>query len=204
MANNQSDQEGSGIPVTVIEGRKVLFEQLRKADVSAIQELAAKVVPEVQQKVKQFGLAKEDVQEILNDSILITLKAIRNGQFEFRNYHPAAYTKSVARKLIANRVRSKKTPVELQEAMGGQSDTTPESEIISKERRKIVRELLARLGENCRKVLLLKYFEHLKDKEIVTSKLTPYSTIASLKSKRGQCLKKLAEMAQKVGITNVL
>lgn len=205
MANNPSGREGSGSPVNATtKGRKVLFELLRKADVAAIQELAVKVLPEVQHKVKQYGLAQEDVQEVLNDSILVTLKAIRNGQFEFKDYHPATYTKGVARKLIANRARSKKTPLELQEAMGGQSDATPESDIISKERRAIVRELLSRLGENCRKVLLLKYFEHLKDKEVVSGKLTPYSTVASLKSKRGQCLKKLAGMAQRAGITNAL
>ncbi|MEQ8702710.1 MAG: sigma-70 family RNA polymerase sigma factor [Phaeodactylibacter sp.] len=201
MANNQSDRQGSGSPINAADKSSILFEQLRRADVAAIQELAAKVLPEVQHKVKKFGLAKEDVQEILNDSILITLKAIRQGRFELQDYHPAAYTKSVARNLIANRVRSKKTALELQETMGGQSDTDPESDIISKERRAIVRELLSRLGENCRRVLLLKYFERLKDKDIVTGNLTPYSTVNSLKSKRGQCLKKLAEMAQKAGIT---
>lgn len=183
---------------------KDLFDQLRRADVAAIQALAAKVQPEIQHKVREYGLAQEDAQEILHDSILITLKAIRNGQFEFKGYHPAAYTKGVARKLIANRVRSKKTPLEFEEAMGGHSDTTPESDIISKERREIVRLLLSRLGENCRKVLLLKYFEHLRDKEVVSAKLTPYATVASLKSKRGQCLKKLAEMAQRAGIINAL
>lgn len=188
-------------PTKGLEKSKAFFEQLRLAEVGAIQQLALLVLPELRQATKQAGLAKEDVEEILNDAILITLKAIRNGNFQFMDYHPASYTKGVARKLIANRMRSKKTPVELSETMGGESDLTPESYLRAKERQTLVRDLLSQLGENCRKVLILKYFEYLKDEEVITRKLAPYSTTASLKSKRGKCLKKLAGLAKDAGIT---
>ncbi|MCB0644751.1 MAG: sigma-70 family RNA polymerase sigma factor [Phaeodactylibacter sp.] len=199
--NSTSGQGASQSAREATREKQAFFDQLRRADMAAIRQLAVKVLPEVRHAVKKAGLPKEDVEEILNDAILVTIKAIRTGRFQFRDYHPAAYAKGVVRKLVANRMRSKKRPLALSEGMDGHSDFTPEDYLADKERRSIVRALLARLGENCRKVLQLKYFEYLKDEEVVSGNLAPYSTVASLKSKRGQCLKKLADLAQEAGIT---
>src|SRR5690606_14971276 len=125
------------------------------ADVSTIRVLAAKVVPDVRRVVRQAGLDDEDIEEVLNDAILVTLSSIRKGTFQFMDFHPAAYTLGVAKKLVANRARSKKPQAELLENMTASSEFTPEIYLKNKERVAIVKELLDRLSENCRKVLLL-------------------------------------------------
>lgn len=180
--------------------KEAFFEGLRQADAPTIRALAVKVLPDIRLVAGRAGLRDEDAEEILNDAILVTLSAIRKGTFRFMGFHPATYTLGVAKKLVANRARSPKAHTELQENMAPAVDFTPESYLENKERVSIVKELLNRLGKECRKVLLLKYFEHRRDQEVVSEKLTPYSTIGSLKSKRGECLKKLAEAARKAGI----
>lgn len=180
--------------------KEAFFEGLRQADVSTIRALAIKVLPDIQRMIENVGLSVEDAEEILNDAILVTLSAIRKGTFQFMGFHPAAYTLGVAKKLVANRMRSPKAHIELLENMAPSTDSTPENYLENKERISIVKELLNRLSEECRKVLLLKYFEHKRDQEVVSKKLTAYSTIGSLKSKRGECLKKLADAARKAGI----
>lgn len=185
---------------TLEDSKKAFFDRLEQADVPTIRALAVKVVPDVRRVVRQAGLAEEDTEEVLNDAILATLQAIRKGTFQFMEYHPAAYTLGVAKKLVANRMRSKKPHTELLENLTAASDFNPETYLKDKERASIVEELLQRMGENCRKVLLLKYFELRRDKEVIEEKLTPYNTVGSLKSKREQCLKKLAETAIQAGI----
>ncbi len=53
---------------------------------------------------------------------------------------------------------------------------------------------LSRLSEPCQLVIRLKYFEDLKDEEIVGSGLAPHRTTDSLKSARCRSLKQLAVM----------
>ncbi len=182
------------------DAKRAFFERLKTADVPTIRALAVKVAPDVKRRVREAGLDAEDAEEVLNDAILATLQAIRKGTFQFMGFHPAAYTFGVAKKLIANSVRAKKPQTESLDNVAATSDFNPEVYLKNKERVSIVQTLLDRLGEDCRKVLLLKYFEHKRDQEVVSKKLTPYTTVGSLKSKRGQCLKKLAETVKQAGI----
>jgi len=183
--------------------KEALFDQLSRAEVPAIRALSAKITPDIRREARQAGLSLQDVEELVNDALFITVKSIRNGQFQFQDYHPAAYARGVARKLISNHLRTRKPRTEGLENVAAPSDFDPETYLKNKERKAIVRQLLARLGENCRHLLELKYFEKLKDQEIIDQQLTGFTTIGSLKSKRSQCLKKMAEAAKLAGITEV-
>lgn len=183
-----------------INANQAFFEQLGQANTEAIKSLAQKIRPNIQQSVKRAQLPLQDIEEIMNDAIIVTIKAIRKGSFEFQSYHPAAYAKGVAKKLIANRIRSKKPSTEALENVYLHSAFNPDLYLKDKERQAIVGQLLDGMCEGCRKILKLKYFHAYKDKEIIEQKLSPYTTINALKSKRSQCLKKLAVLAKKAGI----
>lgn len=183
-----------------INAKQVFFEQLGQANTHAIKKLAQKIRPDIQQSVQQSQLPLQDIEEIMNDAIVITIKAIRKGTFEFQSYHPAAYAKGVAKKLIANRIRSKKPRTETLEHVYLHSEFHPDLYMKDKERQAIVGQLLDGMCEGCRKILQLKYFHAYKDREIIEQQLSPYTTVNALKSKRSQCLKKLATLAKKAGI----
>lgn len=177
------------------------FDALGRAEAPAIRQLAAKIAFVVQQAAAQAGLSPQDAEETLNDAVVITLSNIRDGRFQFMDFSPATYAAGVARKLIANRVRVKKPATMEPDNLPLLSDLNPEAYLQNKERQNLVGELLKRLEETCRQLIKLKYFDTLRDEEIVARQLTPFTSINSLKSKRSQCLKKLAALALEAGIT---
>lgn len=179
---------------------KAFFEALGRAEPPAIRLLSQKVKYDLKEATSQVKITPEDAEELLNDAIVVTITNIRNGKFQFADVSPAAYAKGVLRKLIANHLRTGKPRKEELDDSISQSDFDPLAYLESKERQAIVGELLKRMGENCRNLLILKFFNHLKDEEIIAQGLAPYTSVGSLKSKRSQCLKKLAELAREAGI----
>ncbi|MBL7827239.1 MAG: sigma-70 family RNA polymerase sigma factor [Saprospiraceae bacterium] len=180
--------------------KKGLYEALGRAEPGAIRALANKIAYDVRQATLRAGLAAEDAEELLNDAVVITINNIRNQAFQFAEFSPAAYANGVARKLIANRVRTKKPVQQDLEEVSLHSELNPEAYLNNKELEGIIGKLLHNLGENCQQLLRLKYFENMRDKEIIEQALTPYNSTTSLKSKRNQCLNKLIEIAMEAKV----
>lgn len=184
----------------LLNNKKAFYDALGMAQPVAIRALAGKISFNVKQAAKQAGLMPEDAEELLNDAVFITISNIRDGSFEFDGVSPAAYANGVVRKLISGRLRSKKTRQEELKDYAHASSFDPETYLNDKELETIMGQLLGKLEENCRNLLRLKYFENLRDKEIIEQKLTPYTTTTSLKSRRNQCLNKLIEIAKATGL----
>lgn len=182
---------------------QLFFEALGRADPAAIRQLAAKIATGVRQASARAGLMPQDAEETLNDAVVITISNIRDGKFQYMDFSPATYASAVVRKLIANRVRVKKPAAQELDNLPLLSDMNPEAYMQAKERQKLVGQLLQKLEETCRQLIQLKYFNTLRDEEIVDQQLTSFTSVNSLKSKRSQCLKKLAGLALEAGITSV-
>jgi len=180
--------------------KKGFYKALGRAEPVAIRALAGKLAYDVRQATQHAGLTAEDAEELLNDAVVITITNIQNQAFQFADFSPAAYANGVVKKLIANRLRTKKPRQEALEDNFFASDFDPEVYLSNKELESIMGKLLSSLGENCQQLLRLKYFDNLRDKEVVEQKLAPYTTTTSLKSKRSQCLNKLIEIAKSAGL----
>jgi RNA polymerase sigma factor (sigma-70 family) len=171
------------------------FDALGRAETTAIRALAGKISYDVKQAAMRAGLSTEDAEELVNDAVVITITNIQKQSFQFTDFSPASYALGVVRKLIANRVRTKKPVQQDLENVTLHSDLDPSAYLDSKELEAIIGKLLGHLGENCQHLLRLKYFENMRDKDIVEQAITPYNSTTSLKSKRNQCLNKLIEIA---------
>lgn len=184
---------------------RALITALKKAESIAIRLVATKITPDVRSAVRKCSLPEEEVEEVVHDALMVLISAIQEGKYEDQDYHPAAYAMGVARKLIANRARAKKVDnVEL-DKLQLVSDFDPERYVNEKEQRSLVEKLLQQLGDTCQQLIRFKYFDNLKDKEIVAQQLLEFSTTDSVKSKRSQCMKKLVEIAQAAGVqTDIL
>jgi len=180
--------------------KQALFNALGRGDSAAIRALAGKIRYDVDQAARYAGLSGEDVEELLNDAMVITITNIQKQTFLFSDFSPAAYAKGVVRKLIANRIRTKKPVQMVLEDNEMVSDYDPEDYLNNKELEQLIGKLLGKLGENCQQLIRLKYFENLQDKEIVEQNLTAYTSTTSLKSKRSQCMTKLIEIAKETGL----
>jgi len=180
--------------------KQAFYDALGRADPAAIRALAGKIAYDVKQATLHAALSAEDAEELVNDAVLITITNIQNQTFLYSDFSPVAYAKGVVRKLIANKVRTKKPRHEALEDHEMTSDLDPEAYLNNKEMEQLVGKLLGKLGENCQQVLRLKYFLNLRDSEIVEQQLTSYTSTTSLKSKRNQCMNKLIEVAKETGL----
>lgn len=181
------------------EKTEAFFQSLKNQEHDAIRQLAKQVGNFLTSLRGNLGLSTEDLEEIVNDSVLITLQKIRDGQFVLRDATPTTYAIAVAKNLAGNRMQKKRmttTPLEnFLDIPSG--EFTPESYLLQKEKEVLLDALLVSLEESCRRLILLRYFEKVSDEEAILQNLTTFSNAKSLKVQRCKCLKKLAVMLHK-------
>ncbi|MDV7400292.1 hypothetical protein RZS08_53250, partial [Arthrospira platensis SPKY1] len=59
-----------------------LFNRLARAEAPAIRALSDKITPDIRRETKRAGLTPEDAEELISDTLFITLKSIRDGKFQ--------------------------------------------------------------------------------------------------------------------------
>lgn len=175
-----------------------LFLNLKNEDPKAILNLKARIHPFIQTHSMSGDLSPEDLEEIVNDTVLTCLRKIQDGTCRFMDCDPAVYAISVARRLIANHRRRHLLRCEGLEEYHGLSETDPHQYCEQKEQKRILHEWLAQLGDTGAKIIRYHYLEGLRDEEVVRRQLTPYTTVNSLKTKRSQYMKKLVGLARQV------
>lgn len=186
-------------PPVFSKDKQAFFAALKELDGAAIRLLSVRLSGLIKSLPNIYLLQKEDIEELKNDAILVALKKMEDGEFVFQDYDPVTYCMAVARKLLANLLRKRKlntVPIENNDAI---ADFNPEKYLLQKETELEIGKLLKGLGENCEQVIRLKYYENLRDQDVVNQKTTIYNTVDSLKNKRSQCLKKLAALVKEKG-----
>jgi DNA-directed RNA polymerase specialized sigma24 family protein len=176
--------------------KEAFYHALGRAEPVAIRALAGKIAYDVERAALNAGLTAEDAEELVNDAVVITISNIQKQAFLFSDFSPVAYANGVVKKLIANRLRTKKPARQELDGVVAISDLDAEKYLDHKELELVIGDLLGKLEENCRLLLRLKYFDNLRDKDIVEKGLAPYNSAATLKSKRSQCLNKLISLAK--------
>lgn len=168
----------------------VFYEDLKKLESGAIVELRDRIWPSL--KRRGAGVAVHDLEEIAHDALVLTLKKIETGAYIFEETDPAAYAAVIAHNLLRNFMRKRQIPAGSLEEWDATADDDVEAYLHYKDLRRQIGVFLEKMPENCRNLIRLRYFDELEDKEILARKLTPYTTIDSLRNKRCGCLKKLA------------
>lgn len=172
-----------------------LYQALQSQENSAIQFVQEKIWKTVFSMSRFAGLNEQDTEEILTDALMILLQKIQSGDYQFQGYDPSTYAIEIAKRLISNAKRKIKTNIDNIDDIFNLTDTSTEQFLRTKESEAIVKLLLSKIGENCQKIIRLKYLEEYKDEEIIEQKLTQYANINTLKVKRSECMKKLTELA---------
>jgi DNA-directed RNA polymerase specialized sigma24 family protein len=180
-----------------LEQPQMLYEALQRQSDKAILFVQRKTLKTVASMTRFAGLSAMDSEEILNDSVIILLQKIENGAYQFQGYDPCTYMVEIAKGLIANAKRKNKRSFEDIETQYDLADNDTEHYLEIKANETVLRNLMSQIGENCQKLISLKYLEEFKDEEILAQKMTQYSSINTLKVKRSECMKKLSELAIK-------
>lgn len=180
---------------------KALFLALEKEHSSAVQCLLSKISRSVARIGQNYRLSDSDIEELVCDCVTICVQKIKTGQYTFQGYDPATYCIEVAKNRAKNYQRRsiKHSVGELPESW---EEPEGDPELGSLEQVELLGKTLSKLSPNCQNLIRLKYLEEMRDKDVIASKLTQYSTVDALKNHRAQCMKKLSAMVASMSSNN--
>jgi RNA polymerase sigma factor (sigma-70 family) len=166
------------------EALTVIYRQNRKAIISFV--------------MRNSG-ASDDAEDVLQESVIILWERVRSGRFE-QNAKLGTFLFAVA-KNVWSRKRMKKFREPASDFENDQFDSAEPSqleEMIDSERSKEVAGAMERLGEPCRTLLTLYYWEEHSQEEIAAE--MGFANAATVKSKKYTCKKMLEKIMKESGM----
>ncbi|WP_185154240.1 RNA polymerase sigma factor [Fulvivirga sp. M361] len=141
--------------------------------------------------VRSRGGDEEDAKDVFQDTVLVFYRQLKLGRYN-ESYEVGAFIFTIARNLWINKLKKDGRLTDLEEVAGKLTDEEDVLEqVLTSEREKKVNLLFAQLGETCRKLLVLAYYQNLSMTEIALKMGFKSEDVA--KSKKYKCKKSLIE-----------
>ncbi len=192
---NTSNVQLTSLPKEILSNPLALYKGLKNMDNSAIDFLHQKIKRHLNFRSRQYNASPMDLEELANDAILLALRKISDGSYSYEGYSPVTFAGIVADNLLRNFCRKKHRHFQELESVNTPS-VQPEVEayLAQKELKNQMEKAISKLSATNQLVIRLKYYDDLKDEEIVSKGLVPHRTTDSLKSARCRSLKRLAAL----------
>lgn len=134
-----------------------------------------------------------DAEDLLQEAVVILWEKVRRGEFEYRSKLSTFVFATVKNLWLRRLARSRREiPMELDPERAESDDPSPLDEAIETEQAQLVRDALERLGDPCKTLLLLFYWEELPMEEIAVR--MGMANADTAKSKKYQCKKALERL----------
>lgn len=137
------------------------------------------------------GGSEQDADDIFQETVVAFIDVVKKGKYRMESSIKTFLT-SIARNYWFNELkkRDRSGLRDKKFEQGRDQDEADVSEhIVEMERKRQLRGLVDQLGESCRKVLLLFYYENMSMKEIVDH--LPYDNEQVVRNKKYKCLQQL-------------
>jgi RNA polymerase sigma factor (sigma-70 family) len=164
---------------------------LKQKNNRAITSLLKEIIPLAKNWASGHKINAQDTEELINDAVLICLKKLQKGNFEWQETPTMAYAFSVFKYLAMNHLRKKQLRVVPLFDTLPTFTTSEENE----EEASIMQVITEEIGPGAAQIIRLYYFQYYSDAEVVDQQLTSYTSVNALKSKRSQLLKRLRKAA---------
>jgi len=138
-----------------------------------------------------YGGSEQDADDIFQETVVAFIDIVKKGKYRMEA-SIRTFLASIARNYWFNELkkRGRSGHRDRQFEMGRDQDEADVSQHMAElERKRQLLELVEQLGESCRKVLLLFYYENLSMKEIVNH--LPYENEQVVRNKKYKCLQQL-------------
>ena len=138
-----------------------------------------------------YGGSQQDAEDVFQETVVAFIDIVKKGKFRMEA-SVKTFLVSVARNIWMNECKRKERSGfrEKQFENGReQSESAISHHIGELEKKRQLRELVYKLGEPCRKILLLFYYEELSMKEILGH--LPYENEQVVRNKKYKCLQQL-------------
>jgi RNA polymerase sigma factor (sigma-70 family) len=141
-----------------------------------------------------YGASEQDAEDVFQETVIAFIGIVQKGKFRMQS-SIKTFLVSIARNIWRNEVKKRqRSDYREQQFESGREQTEEDiSELISEwEKKKQLRDLVYELGEPCRKLLMLFYYENLSMKEILS--YLPYENEQVVRNKKYKCLQQLTEI----------
>jgi RNA polymerase sigma factor (sigma-70 family) len=167
-----------------------ILDLIRKGDEEALVTLYESNRKPIAAYVIRNSGTSEDAQDVLQESLVILWQRIRTGNFEYKA-QLNTFIYATVKNLWSQRLRQRKhlSSGDIDpEAHEDQSASVLDS-LIATERAEMVRDALETIGDQCKKLLLLFYWEE-ESMEVIAGQLG-FANADTVKAKKYQCKKAL-------------
>lgn len=150
--------------------------------------------------VKRQGGSDDDADDVLQESVIILWEKVRSGRFE-QSSKLSTFIFAVA-KNVWSRKRFKKQreqPTEFESDALDSLEPSPLEDMIDSERSNSIATALEQLGDPCKTLLLLYYWEEKSQEEIAAQ--MGFANAKTVKSKKYTCKKMLEKILIDSGMT---
>jgi len=140
------------------------------------------------------GGSEQDADDIFQETVVAFIDIVQKGKYR-AEASIKTFLVSIARNIWYNQIKKKERSghrEKVYEVSRGTDETDVSHYISDREVKKEFRELLDKLGESCRKILTLFYYENLPMKDIVQH--LHYENEQVVRNKKYKCLQQLTEM----------
>ena len=183
-------------PLFFINDDSRLLEALRKGDDSGLEELFYKNRRSVASLVIRNHGTEDDAEDVLQESLIVLWERVCKGTFEYQaklSTFIYATAKNIWLRKLARQRRELPSSSETFEIPSG--DSSPFEEIEENERILAIEQAMEKIGNPCRDILLLYYWEE-NTMENIAVKLG-FANADTVKSKKYQCKKALEKLVKK-------
>lgn len=180
-----------GLPLLFANRDAKILDLVRKGDerglVMLLEDARTMVISYI---VRNSGTA-DDGEEMLQEALVIFWERVRKGAFAYES-KLTTFVFGVVKNLWSRRLaRSRREPPGLDDLDPPGEGTSPLENMIEDEQADLVHAALKKIGEQCRKILLMFYWEE-KSMEEIAEELG-FANTDTAKSKKYQCKKNLQQ-----------
>jgi len=141
--------------------------------------------------------SKEDAADIIQETIVAFIEIVQQNKFR-GDASVKSFLYSIGRNIWLSELRKRNSADNRNRIFEKAKDTTEQETVqhlIHREYYNAIQQLFERLGEKCKLLLMLVYYEDLSMKDIV-EKMPDYQNEQVLRNKKYKCMKQLEQMIQ--------
>ncbi len=180
-------------PVFPLNTDSQILDRIRKGDEEALVSLYQSSRKMILSYILKNHGSTDDAEDMLQEALVIVWERVRAGKYEPRA-KISTYLYATVRHLWLRRLakQRRELPTDLQEDIQHSDNPSPLEELIQSEEAERMAGALEKLGEPCKSLLLLYYWEEKSMEEIAAS--LGFANAQTAKSKKYQCKKALEKI----------
>jgi RNA polymerase sigma factor (sigma-70 family) len=143
----------------------------------------------------------EDAEDVLQESVIILWERVQSGRFEY-SAKLSTFIFGIAKNVWSRkRMRKHREPAtEFENDVFDSGEQSALDAMIDSERSRTIADAMERLGDPCRTLLVLYYWEERSQEEIALQ--MGFANAATVKSKKYTCKKMLEKIFSEMGVLN--